>query len=72
MLGRERIAAQVHVKNEERPIEEPGRVDWRAAFAALGRIGYDGWYVFESKHSSREQTIEATARNIRFIRGLFG
>lgn len=67
LLGRERIA-QVHVKNEERLIEEPGRVDWRAAFAALKRIGYDGWYVFESKHASRAQMIKATERNIAFIR----
>ena len=67
LLGRDRIA-QVHVKNEERLIEEPGRVDWRAAFAALKRIGYDSWYVFESRHSSREQMIEATERNIAFIR----
>lgn len=68
LLGKERICA-VHVKNEERLIEEPGRVDWRAAFAAFQRIGYDGWYVFESQHPSREQMIESTARNIRFIRG---
>ncbi|MEZ5393660.1 MAG: hypothetical protein R2724_12510 [Bryobacterales bacterium] len=67
LLGRDRIC-QVHVKNEARLIEEPGRVDWRAAFAALERIGYDGWYVFESSHSSREQMIEATERNIAFIR----
>jgi sugar phosphate isomerase/epimerase len=67
LLGRERIA-QVHVKNEERLIEAPGRVDWRAAFASFKRIGYDGWYVFESKHSSREQMVEATGRNIAFIR----
>ncbi|MCB1018960.1 MAG: sugar phosphate isomerase/epimerase [Acidobacteria bacterium] len=67
LLGRDRIC-QVHVKNETRLIEEPGRVDWRAAFAALKRIGYDGWYVFESSHASREQMIEATERNIAFIR----
>jgi L-ribulose-5-phosphate 3-epimerase len=60
-LGRERIC-QVHVKNEERLIEEPGRVDWRAAFAALKRIEYDGWYVFESRHSSERQMIEATEK----------
>ena len=53
---------------EERLIEEPGRVDWRAAFAALKKIGYEGWYVFESQHSSREQMVEATERNIAFMR----
>ena len=71
LLGRDRIC-QVHVKNGERLIEEPGRVDWRAAFAALKRIGYDGWYVFESKHSSQQQMVEATERNIAFIRQQLG
>jgi sugar phosphate isomerase/epimerase len=71
LMGKERIC-QVHVKNEERLIEAPGRVDWRAAFAALKRIGYEGWYVFESRHSSTEQMIEATTRNIAFVREQLG
>jgi sugar phosphate isomerase/epimerase len=66
LLGKDRIC-QVHVKNEERLIEEPGRVDWRAAFQAFNGIGYDGWYLFESKHSGPEQLVEATARNISFL-----
>lgn len=66
-LGNERIC-QVHVKNEERLIEEPGRVDWRAAFEAFNAIGYDGWYVFESKHSGPEQLIESTTRNVSFLK----
>ncbi len=69
LLGRDRIC-QVHVKNEDRLIEEDGRVDWRAAFAAFRGIGYEGWYVFESQHSSRGQMIESTARNIELIRSL--
>jgi hypothetical protein len=32
------------------------------------RIGYDRSYVFESRHASRERMIEATTRNIAFIR----
>jgi sugar phosphate isomerase/epimerase len=71
LLGGERIC-QVHVKNEERLIEDPGRVNWREAFAALARIGYEGWYVFESRHSSREQMIDATSRNIAFVREQLG
>ncbi|MBI1355035.1 MAG: TIM barrel protein [Acidobacteria bacterium] len=71
LLGRERLC-QVHVKNEERLIEEPGRVDWRAAFRALREIGYDGWYCFESKHSAPEQMRRATERNIEFIRQELG
>jgi sugar phosphate isomerase/epimerase len=66
LLGKDRIC-QVHVKNEERLIEEPGRVDWRAAFEAFNGIGYDGWYVFESQHSGTEQLVESTVRNISFL-----
>ncbi len=71
LLGRKRIC-QVHVKNDVNLIEEPGRVNWRSAFEALQAIGYDGWYCFESKHSSREQMKESTERNIRFIRSRLG
>jgi L-ribulose-5-phosphate 3-epimerase len=67
LLGKERIC-QVHVKNGPKLIEQPGRVDWKAAFAALNEIGYEGWYVFESSHSSPEQCIEATTRNIAFLK----
>ena len=61
----------MHVKNDERLIEEPGPVDWRAAFAAFNEIGYEGWYVFESRHSSREQLVASTTRNIEFLRELY-
>jgi len=67
LLGKERIC-QVHVKNGELLIEEPGPIDWRAAFAAFNEIGYEGWYVFESSHSSRNQLIASTTRNIEFLR----
>ena len=67
LLGKERIC-QIHVKNEERLIEEPGPIDWRAAFAACNEIGYEGWYVFESRHSGKEQLISATTKNIEFLR----
>jgi len=67
LLGVERIC-QVHCKNEDRLLAEPGRVDWAAAFAALKRIGYESWYVFETKHSSPEQCVEATRKNIEFMR----
>ena len=71
LLGKDRIC-QVHVKNEERLIEADGPIDWRAAFENFKTIGYDGWYVFESRHSSREQLISATTRNIEFVRGSLG
>ena len=47
LLGKERICA-VHVKNGMLRIEEPGPIDWPAAFRAFNEIGYDGWYVFET------------------------
>ena len=67
LLGVERIC-QVHCKNNDRLLAEPGRVDWIAAFAALKRIGYESWYIFETKHSSPEQCVEATRKNIEFMR----
>lgn len=66
LLGKDRIC-QVHVKNGERLLEEPGLVDWQSAIRALNEIGYDGWYVFESDHKDREQVLEATARNVAFL-----
>ncbi len=67
IIGKSRIA-QIHVKNEDRLLEEPGRVEWTAALQAIRRIGYQGWLVFESSHSGPEQCIESTAKNIAFIR----
>ncbi len=67
ILGRGRIG-QIHLKNEKRLLEEPGRVNWAEALQAIRRIGYDGWLVFESSHSGVEQCIEATQKNIEFIR----
>jgi sugar phosphate isomerase/epimerase len=66
LLGRERIC-QVHVKNEHRLIEEAGRIDWRRAFTEFKSIGYNGWFVFESLHSSEEQAVSATTRNVKFL-----
>ncbi len=67
LLGRDRIC-QMHVKNGKKLIAEPGLVDWPAAFDALNEIQYDGWYVFESSHTSRAQAIEATTKNVKFLR----
>ncbi|HTM51113.1 MAG TPA: sugar phosphate isomerase/epimerase family protein [Bryobacteraceae bacterium] len=67
VLGAERIC-QVHCKNEDRLLEQPGRVDWAAALKALKRIGYQGWYVFETRHSGPEQCVEATRKNIEFLK----
>jgi L-ribulose-5-phosphate 3-epimerase len=67
LLGKDRIC-QIHVKNGKRLIEEPGLVDWPSAFQALNEIRYEGWYVFESDHTDHAQVIEATVKNIAFLR----
>jgi sugar phosphate isomerase/epimerase len=65
-LGKDGIC-QVHCKNEDRLLSEPGRVDWKAAIGALRAIGYAGWYTFETRHSSAGQCVEATTKNIAFL-----
>ncbi len=66
LLGKERICA-VHVKNGDRLIEEPGPIDWPAAFRALADIGYEGWYVYETGHADTADCIEDTGRNNAFL-----
>jgi sugar phosphate isomerase/epimerase len=66
ILGRTAIR-QVHVKNEDRLLEQSGRVDWAAAVKALANIGYSGWFVFETSHSGPEQCIEATKKKMEFV-----
>lgn len=60
--------AQVHLKNGPRLLPDHARVDWAHAVETLHRVGYQGWYVFESDHSSPQQCVEATDRNIAFVR----
>ncbi len=67
LLGKERIC-QVHVKNDDKLISEPGPFDWAEALGVLSDIGYDGWHVFETKHSSRQNVVEATKKNIDFLK----
>jgi sugar phosphate isomerase/epimerase len=67
LLGKRRIC-QVHVKNGEDPIEDPGPIDWKAALREFGKIEYDGWYVFESQHKDLDQIVESTTRNIAFLK----
>ena len=58
---------QVHLKNEDRLLEEPGRVNWADAVKGLAAIGYAGWLVFETSHSDPQQCIDATQKNIAFV-----
>jgi sugar phosphate isomerase/epimerase len=66
LLGRERICA-VHVKNGNKLIEEPGPLDWQAAFAAFNEIGYDGWFTYETAHKNLAACLADTARNNAFL-----
>ena len=68
VLGRDHIT-QCHLKNEQRLLDQaPARVNWTEALHALRRIAYDGWFVFETAHSSPEQCITATLHNMAFVR----
>ena len=62
---------QVHLKNEKRLLEEAGRVNWADAVKGLAAIHYAGWFVFETGHTSPEQCIEATGKNIAFVTSHF-
>jgi L-ribulose-5-phosphate 3-epimerase len=66
LLGKDRICA-VHVKNGDRLIEEPGPIDWAAAFAAFNEIGYEGWFTYETSHKSTSACLTDTARNSVFL-----
>ena len=67
LLGKERICA-VHVKNGDKLIEEPGPIDWAAAFREFNAIGYEDWYVYETSHDNIEDCIKDTQRNNVFLR----
>jgi sugar phosphate isomerase/epimerase len=62
---------QVHLKNEDRLLEQPGRVDWAAAVKSLAKANYQGWFVFESSHSGAQQCIDATKKNMEFVKRNF-
>ena len=66
LMGRDRICA-VHVKNGDKLIEQPGPIDWAAAFAAFNEIGYDGWFTYETSHKSIQACIADTIRNNAFL-----
>ena len=66
LLGKKRIA-MVHVKNGKDLIEQPGPIDWPAAFRTFRQIGYDGWYMYESSHANIEDCIEDTKKNNLFL-----
>lgn len=62
-----KLIAQVHLKNEERLLDDRGRVKWADAVKGLKAINYSGWFVFETSHSGPQQCVEATEKNIAFV-----
>lgn len=66
LLGKKRIC-MVHVKNGKMLLEEPGMIDWVAAFREFNEIKYDGWYIYETGHESTEDCIEDTKKNNAFL-----
>jgi sugar phosphate isomerase/epimerase len=67
LLGKERIC-MVHVKNGKMLLEEPGPIDWAAAFGEFNDIQYDGWYIYETSHDNTADCIEDTKKNNVFVR----
>jgi sugar phosphate isomerase/epimerase len=67
LLGKERIC-MVHVKNGRKLIEQPGMIDWTAAFRAFNDIEYDGWYIYETAHDSTEDCVADTKKNNAFLK----
>ena len=67
LLGKKRIA-MVHVKNGRDLIQEPGPIDWAAAFRAFNQIQYEGWYVYETAHDNLADCIEDTKKNNAFLK----
>jgi sugar phosphate isomerase/epimerase len=66
LLGKKRLC-MVHVKNGANLLEEPGPIDWAAAFREFNDIQYDGWYVYETAHDDTADCIEDTKKNNAFV-----
>jgi len=67
LLGKKRIA-RVHVKNGKNRLEQPGPIDWAAAFRVFSDIQYDGWYIYETTHDNTVDCIDDTIKNNAFLR----
>ena len=66
LLGKKRIC-MVHVKNGKMLLEEPGPIDWPAAFREFNDIQYDGWFVYETGHDNTADCVEDTKKNNVFV-----
>lgn len=59
---------QMHLKNNRNPLmEEPGLVDWSKAWPAIRKSAFEGWFVFETPHTTPEACIDETKKNIAWV-----
>jgi L-ribulose-5-phosphate 3-epimerase len=70
VLGAE--ICQMHLKNGNKLMEEPGLVDWTKAFPAIKKSGYEGWFAFETPHANPEAVVRDTIRNIAYVMKFLG
>jgi len=61
---------QVHVKNGQKLMREPGILDWPRLAQEFYEIDYRGWYVLETEAPSKD-LIADTRANIEYVRKTF-
>ena len=61
---------QVHVKNGQKLMREPGILDWPRLAQEFYEIDYRGWYVRETEAPSKD-LIADTRANIEYVRKTF-
>jgi L-ribulose-5-phosphate 3-epimerase len=58
---------QMHLKNGNKLMEEPGLVDWSKAWPAIKKSGFEGWFAFETQHASPEACVEESKKNVAWV-----
>jgi L-ribulose-5-phosphate 3-epimerase len=61
---------QVHVKNGQKLLRDPGILDWPRLAQEYYEIGYRGWYVLETEAPSKD-LIADTRANLEYVRKNF-
>ena len=65
------LLEQRHLLEHHRQSPIPERVmsiDWPKAFSILKNVGYEGWFAFETPHTSAETFISETTKNVEFVK----
>jgi L-ribulose-5-phosphate 3-epimerase len=68
LLGK-RIS-QVHVKNANMLMSDPGKLDWQRMAQEFYEIGYRGWYVLETSSPTKD-IVADTRANIAYVKKTF-